>query len=153
MYLIPRNMDIFRSDDSYLPFWSDGLFERFFKPYQEREIQRDASWNPPMDFIDDHDQYILYVDAPGMKKEDINVNFTEGTLFIEGKRAHEKEVNNGDNVRYLFERRCGSFKRHFHLHVDVNIDEMKADYSNGILKVTVPKRTETAVRKIPVEIM
>jgi len=152
MYLIPKTLDIVRSDDPYLPFWPDSLIDNFFRPYRDREALRDSSWNPPMDFIDDHDQYILYVDAPGIEKEDININFKDGILFVEGKRAHEKEVNNGDNVRYLFERRCGTFKRHFHLHVDINVDEMKADYSNGVLKVTVPKRTESAVRKIPVEI-
>jgi len=151
MYLVPTNYNLFRRPEPLSPFWRRNMLDDYFPAQYLEEEVRDSTWNPPMDFIDDKDKYLLFVDAPGMNKEDIQINFKEGILFVEGKRAHEKEVGNGDNVKYLLERRCGSFRRHFHLHVDIDLDNLRADYSNGILKVMIPKSRETGTRSIPIE--
>ena len=152
MYLIPRNMDLFRPRESLFRPWREDFFNDYFDPFVVEDEKNGSEWSPPMDFVDDNDRYVLFVDAPGMEKSDINIKLREGILFVEGTRKHEKEVDNKNNTKYLLERRCGGFRRHFHLHVDVMKDDIKADYSNGVLKVTIPKDMTSTVKNIPIEI-
>ncbi len=64
-----------------------------------------------------------------MEKTDIDITFKDGILFVEGSREHEKEVGNGNSVRYLLERRCGSFNRHFLLRVNIEEAKINDGYS------------------------
>jgi HSP20 family protein len=95
-------------------------------------------WSPPV--------------APGMNKAHIHVNYKDGILYVHGKRTHEKEVGNEHSTMYLLERRCGSFMRHFHLHTTVMQDKIRADYKNGILKITVPKDKKASSKHVSVKI-
>lgn len=151
MYLIPRNRETLWPETSLLSSMRHGLLPEYLGLRSQEEELTGSTWNPPMDFVEDKDRYVLYVDAPGMEKADIDITFKDGILYVEGSREHEKEVGNGNSVRYLLERRCGSFNRHFHLRVNIEEDKIEADYANGVLKVTVPKSAKSAAKSIPIK--
>lgn len=105
-----------------------------------------------MDFVEDKKEYTIFMDAPGMNKADIHVDYKEGILYVHGRRTHEKEVSDEEATMYLLERRCGSFMRHFHLHATVIQDKIQADYKDGILKITVPKNKKASSKHVSVKI-
>ncbi len=111
-----------------------------------------SAWSPPVDFVEEKGRYVMIMDAPGMKKTDIHVDYKDGILYVRGQRAHEKEVGNGGSLRYTLERRCGSFMRHFHLNASVMPERIRADYKNGILKVTIPKNEKAQSKSVTVKV-
>ncbi len=126
--------------------------EEFVSPALRPEPVGAAVWVPAVDFVEDKHQYTILMDAPGMSKADVHVNYRDGILYVHGKRAHEKEVGNEGATLYLLERRCGGFMRHFHLHAPVLHDKIRADYKNGILKITVPKNKKAGSKHVAVKI-
>jgi HSP20 family protein len=136
-----------------VPIPEDRMFLREIVLPQLRTDDRvDPSWSPPVDFVEDRKKYTLFMDVPGVNKEDLHVNLKDGILYVHGKRVHEKEVRDEAATRYSLERHCGNFMRHFHLHSNIQPDKMRADYKNGILKVTVPKNQKYSTKSIPVTI-
>ncbi len=113
MYLIPRNRDALWPETSLFSSMRHGLMPEYLDLRAQEEEMTGSAWTPPMDFVEDKDRYVLYVDAPGMDKTDIDITFKDGILFVEGCREHEKEVGNGNSVRYLLERRCGELQSAF----------------------------------------
>ena len=128
------------------------LDEEFPFPGLRIEPVGASAWVPPVDFVEDKNQYTILMDAPGMAKADVHVNYRDGILYVYGKRAHEKEVGDEKATTYLVERRCGGFMRHFHLHAPVLHDKIRADYRNGILKIVVPKNKKAASKHVAVKI-
>ena len=98
----------------------------------------------------DHHLFIK-LDLPGMKKEEINVSFTDEGLVIEGERTHETESKK--NEWFTTERTYGRFYRVVPLPDGVNPKEVKATFKNGVLEVTVPvpAAEANAPYKVPVE--
>ncbi len=109
-------------------------------------------WVPAADFVEVKNQYTVLMDAPGMTKTDIHINYRDGILCVHGKRDHEKEVGDEKATTYLLERRCGRSMRHFHLHAPVVPDKIRADYKNGIIKIVVPKNKKAASRHVSVKV-
>ena len=91
------------------------------------------------------------VDLPGMKKEDITVEMTEGRLILTGERKRESEEKK-DNV-YRTEREYGGFYRVVPLPEGVKLEDMKATFADGVLEVSVPlpARAEPKLRKIDIQ--
>jgi HSP20 family protein len=118
-------------------------FERFRFP-EMREIRMDA----PMDVIDEEDQIRVVADLPGFNKEDIKVYIEDGDLVIRAERREEKEEKHKDYLRQ--ERRYGKVYRRISLPSDLNLDKIKARYTNGVLEITIPK-VEKEVKKIEIE--
>ncbi|MCK4835685.1 MAG: Hsp20/alpha crystallin family protein [Candidatus Aminicenantes bacterium] len=109
-----------------------------------------TSWSPLTDIFETKDEYVLRLEVPGMSKDDIQVEFNQDTLAIKGERKEEKEVKQEDFHRT--ERCCGTFTRSFNL--PKNIDEKKIDASlkDGILELRIPKKEESKIKAIPIEI-
>ena len=103
------------------------------------------------DIQDKGDSYLLESDLPGFKKEDIHVDMNDGTMTITAERHsdHEEKDKKGNYLRC--ERSYGSYQRSFDLS---GIDEsgIKAEYADGVLKLTLPKKSpETpAARRIEI---
>ena len=150
MYLVPFTRRAIDPMEQLLSPWERGIFENMPLPGIPEMHLGASMWDPPVDFVEGKDSYVLLLDAPGMKKEDIDIEFTDGILYIRGERKHEQEV--GDGLALLLERRCGSFSRHFHLRSDIASDKIRADYSDGILKVTVPKGSKSVSKSIPINV-
>jgi HSP20 family protein len=110
-----------------------------------------AAWSPKIDVVERDNRLVTRVDLPGMKKEDVSVEVTDGHLALSGERKRESEEKK-DNF-YRSEREYGSFYRVVPLPEGVKLEDVKATFSDGVLEVSVPlpARAETNVRKVQIE--
>ena len=109
-----------------------------------------GDWSPALDAFEDKDKYVVSVEVPGLKKEDIHVTVHDGILTIAGERKAEKDINEGTVHRT--ERFYGKFSRSVSLPSAVKSDKVLASYKDGILTVEVPKSDEAKPRNIEVKI-
>jgi len=107
-------------------------------------------WSPRVDIFEDQNSIVLEADLPGVKPEDFKLSIENFKLRLSGERKIEGEKQN-ENWRRV-ERRYGSFTRTVALPTTVNVDEVKADFKDGVLRVTLPKRDEVKPRHIEVRI-
>jgi len=109
-----------------------------------------GSWAPRVDIYEDQDSITLEADLPGMKPGDFNLSIENYRLTLSGERKFENEKK-GDNWRRV-ERSYGSFTRSFSLPSAVNVDAVNAEFKDGVLRVTLPKREEVKARQIQVSV-
>jgi HSP20 family protein len=127
------------------------LFDPSSAPgFTGREDRLLGVWSPPLDVYQDKDHVFVKVELPGMKKEDIQISLHENTLTISGERKQEREVKEGDG--YRSERFFGRFHRSITLPVAVQANNVKAQYKDGILAVSLSKAEEAKPRQIEVQV-
>jgi len=108
---------------------------------------------PAVNTREDENAYIVEIDIPGVKKEDIKVNIDpeKRTLTISGERKFKEEVKKEDY--YKIESSYGKFMRTFSLPENVDTDNIDAKTEEGVLHITLPKvkQEEKEVKEIPVK--
>jgi len=126
----------------------DRLFE---SPLAElaRTSQLLSGWTPALDLHEDKDNFVVKVELPGMKKEDIDISLHDGSLSISGERKSEEKF--ADAEVYRSERFVGRFQRTIALPSAVANDQVKAQYKDGILTITLPKTEEAKPKQINVQ--
>ena len=107
-----------------------------------------GAWNPSVDIYENKDHIVLEAELPGMKREDFDLSIENNVITLRGERRFEKQ-DEGDNFHRV-ERSYGSFSRSFTLPQTVQTDHVTAEYRNGVLRVTMPKREEVKARRIEV---
>jgi len=142
----------------------DRLFEGFAGgfwdfPYRRRSVfdiepfwQRERTWAaaPDVDIVEKHDAYEITAELPGMDEKSIEVKLANGGLTITGEKQEEKEEKKKDY--YLQERHFGFFERRFAMPEGVNTDKIEANFKNGVLKVTLPKKPEAVKAEKKIEV-
>lgn len=124
------------------------LFSNNLTPsYGDEGIGRGA-WNPNVDIYENKDQIVLEAELPGMNREDFDLTIENNVITLRGERRFEKK-DDADNYHRV-ERAYGSFTRSFTLPQAVSGDGAAAEYRNGVLRITLPKREETKARRIEV---
>jgi len=110
-----------------------------------------VAWSPRVDVFEKGNRLFTRVDLPGVRREDVKVEVTDGHLALSGERKKEKEEKK-DNV-YRTEREYGSFYRAVRLPEGVKLEEVKATFADGVLEVSVPlpARPEAKVRKVEIQ--
>jgi len=109
-----------------------------------------GNWAPNVDIYEDQNSITLEVDLPGLKPGDFSISIENYRLTLSGERKFEKEKK-GDNWRRV-ERGYGGFTRAFSLPSTVNVDAVSAEFRDGVLRVTLPKREEVKARQIQVSV-
>jgi len=117
------------------------------RAFDDEGIGRGA-WAPSVDIYENKDQIVLEAELPGMKQEDFDLTIENNVITLRGERRFEK-TDDSDNYHRV-ERSYGSFTRSFTLPQTVSAEEAKAEYSNGVLRVTLPKREEAKSRRIEI---
>jgi HSP20 family protein len=107
-----------------------------------------AAWTPAVDIYEDGNQMVIKADLPEVNEKDIEVRLENNLLSIRGERKFEKKVSEENYLRV--ERAYGSFSRSFSLPSTVDAEHINAEYRNGVLTVTLPKREESKPRQIKV---
>jgi HSP20 family protein len=130
MNLIKRNSNLI------LP----SLLDEIFKPDWNGGIQNFNTTIPAVNIKESETDFKLELFAPGLKKEDFNIEIDQKTLSISSEKQAETEENNETYSRKEFS--FTSFKRTFNLSDTVNFDAIEANYENGILNLRLPKREE-----------
>jgi HSP20 family protein len=111
------------------------MLDRFFN--ESVNTRNLADFTPHVDACETEKGYELELALPGVKAEDINIDFQEGRLTITGERKLERKE---DGRRYhMLETQYGSFSRTFYLPDKVNPDKISAHFEDGVLLVNVPK--------------
>ena len=107
----------------------------------------------PYELSEKDGQFLISLDLPGVNKEDIEVSIDKNELIVSGKRSQNIEENaedeNGFNV-LRSTRQYGEFKRSFVLSAETPVDDITADYNNGVLELTVPKPIEKEKKTISI---
>ena len=119
--------------------------------FRTRPAAEGATWFPEIDVFEKDNRLITKIDLPGMKKEDVKVEVTDGHLAISGERKTEAEEKKEDF--YRCEREYGSFYRAVPLPEGVKLEDVKATFSDGVLEVSVPlpAKPEAKIRKVEIQ--
>jgi HSP20 family protein len=107
-------------------------------------------WVPAVDIMEDDKEYLIKVELPEIRKEDVKVTVEGGTLTISGERKAEKEEK-GLKFHRL-ERTYGSFERSFTVPDDADDSKVNADFKDGILRVHLAKSEKTRPKQIDVRV-
>jgi HSP20 family protein len=127
----------------------DQLFDSFFGTGRQGGQTRAAAvWAPPVDLREDENNYYVSAELPGLKLDDINIELENNTLTLKGERRFERKQD-GENY-HVVERSYGSFFRSFMLPKNVNVEAIDANYADGVLSITLPKREEVKPRKVEI---
>ena len=105
-------------------------------------------WNPAVDVYQNRDQYTVYAELPGLKKEEIEISLRGDTLTISGERKLEEKKAEGARTERFF----GKFQRSVILPLPVKSEAISATYKDGMLKVVLPKAEEAKPKQIPVSV-
>ena len=102
------------------------------------EPRASRPWSPAVDILETEDALTLKADLPDVKSEEIDVRVENGTLTLKGTRKFEKD----EAVKgyHRIERSYGDFVRSFAVPSSVETDKVDAQYKNGVLTITLPKR-------------
>jgi HSP20 family protein len=119
------------------------LLDEFFRTSENGG--RVTGFTPPLDVRETEDDYLIMVDVPGVKSEDVSIEVNEQVLTISGSRV---PVETGE--AQLVERPYGSFVRTLTLPKGVDSDQIKANYSEGVLTLHIPKPAEIKPKKIAI---
>jgi len=114
---------------------------------QEKEFIS-STWNPAVDIYESENQLVLTAEIPGVDEKDVEIKIEDNTLSIKGERRFETETKE-ENYHRL-ERSYGSFYRTFTLPNYVDQDKIHAEHENGVLRITMPKRTDLKPRKVKI---
>ena len=114
----------------------------------DREEMATGAWYPKVDVFENPETLVLEAELPGMNRDDFELSFENNVLTLKGERKFEKK-SEGDNYHRV-ERAYGSFARSFTLPATVTPEGATAEFDNGILHISLPKREETKARKIEI---
>ncbi|MHB8609831.1 MAG: Hsp20/alpha crystallin family protein [Candidatus Acidiferrales bacterium] len=109
-----------------------------------------TSWAPAVDIYETEQELVVKADLPEVDPKELDIRVENNLLTIRGERKFEKKVNEENYLRV--ERAYGAFSRSFSLANTVNSEAIKADYQNGVLTLTIPKREEAKPKQIKVNV-
>ena len=107
-----------------------------------------SQWLPSVDVWETENELVLSFDLPGIAEDQIAVEVEDNVLTVSGQRERTSEHSN--ERFYRFERRFGTFSRSVTLPAGVKEDDIKADYTNGVLEIRVPKPEEQKPKRIQI---
>lgn len=125
--------------------------DRMFDSFWGENAGRDGGMlMPPVDMIENDDNFVVSVELPGLKKDEIKMTMQNNMLTISGSKKHEFESK--EDTVHRVERSYGSFCRSVNLPGTVDSSAIKASYDSGVLKVTLPKVEEAKPKEIAIDI-
>ena len=126
----------------------DDIFSRFFDTGQSRDLAESA-FVPAVDVKETEASFEVSAEVPGLKPEEIKVEYNDGLLTLSGEKREEREEDKGNY--HVVERRYGSFSRSVRLPKEVDVEQLKASHKDGVLVVTLPKAAKSASKTIEVK--
>jgi HSP20 family protein len=107
-------------------------------------------WAPAVDIYETENELVIKADLPDVNPQNLDIRVENNILTIRGERKFESKVNEDNYLR--IERAYGSFSRSFSLANSVKTEAIKADYQNGVLTLSLPKREEAKPKQIKVTV-
>lgn len=125
----------------------DRLLRGFFGP--RLAPSADVTCPFAVDILEDNEQVVLKAELPGVNPKEVDIRLEDNVLTISGEKKLEHEDKKENYIRV--ERYYGKFSRAFTLPPYVDASKISAEYKDGILTVTLPKRPETKPRQIEIK--
>jgi HSP20 family protein len=113
-----------------------------------RQGQGGRVWAPALDISERRDAYVVTVEVPGVKPEDLDITLEDGLLTIQGERQFTSESS--EEQYHRVERSSGAFRRSITLPAHVMADAVEASMEDGVLRILVPKAEEAKPKRIQV---
>ncbi|MGA7837562.1 MAG: Hsp20/alpha crystallin family protein [Ignavibacteriaceae bacterium] len=114
------------------------------------EELENAVWSPLTDISENKDQYLLKMDLPGVTKNDLKLSYEDGELKISGERKQQKDDK--DSKFHRIERTYGKYFRSFTLPKQIKPENIKAEFKDGQLTVTIPKAEEAKPKELEIKV-
>jgi HSP20 family protein len=115
-----------------------------------REESNLTPWAPEVDIYETENEMVVKADLPDVNPQELDIRVENNILTIRGERKFDTKVNEDNYLR--IERSYGSFSRSFSLANSVKSEAIKADYQNGVLTLSIPKREEAKPKQIKVNV-
>src|SRR5260370_11890297 len=132
----------------------DTQLHRLFGDFLGRAVQEQnqnlTTWAPAVDIYEGENELVVKADLPDLKPEDLDIRVENNILTIRGERKFEQKTDQKNYLRV--ERAYGWFARSFALASTVNTDAIKAEYKDGVLTLSIPKREEAKPKQIKVNV-
>ena len=122
------------------------FFEETFRMLDGWAQNGDSTWTPALDVRETDDAFIVEASIPGIEPDNLNINLLNNRLTIEGEVRQEEQKGQF----HLRERPYGRFYRSIQLPTPVNSEQIEASYTNGVLRLHVPKAEEAKPKRIAV---
>ena len=126
------------------------LFNETFPAAFGEQEPTTRTWAPPVDIYETDNALVLKADLPGIDPKDVDIRIENGVLYLKGERKFEKEEKKENYHR--IERSYGAFTRSFALPNSIDADHVKADYKDGQLILTMPKREEAKPKAVKINV-
>lgn len=125
---------------------------RLFQDTVNRMLDQNAArpWVPAVDIFETENEWVLKADLPEVKLDDVDIQLENNTLTLKGERKFHQDENGKGYHRV--ERSYGTFARYFTLPETVDSEHVRADYAQGVLTVTLPKKELAKPRSIKVQV-
>ncbi|HEX8061559.1 MAG TPA: Hsp20/alpha crystallin family protein [Cyclobacteriaceae bacterium] len=131
--------------NEFVPTSFSNVIDRFFTESVARSGGSSYSFVPRVDVIEEDKSFEIHIAVPGMNKEEFKIDLNDNYLTVSGERKFSKEKN--ENLYRSFETQYGSFSRSFSLPENVDGGKITAQYTNGILVVSVPKDEKKTLKQ------
>jgi HSP20 family protein len=137
----------------------DRLFDRFGFPSLRRMLDMEPGFRPAssfsfsapaIDMSEDDKAYKISAELPGLDAKDVDLSISGGTLILKGEKRQEKEEK--EKNYYFSERAYGSFQRAFELPSSVDREKIAADFSKGVLTITLPKTPDAQKQQKKIDV-
>jgi HSP20 family protein len=116
--------------------------------WQDMAMANAPAWAPALDIAERKDAYLVTVELPGVKLDDLTITLEDGLLTIQGERQFAEDSS--EQQFHRVERRYGAFRRSITLPAHVQADAVQATVEDGVLQIMVPKAEEAKPKRIQV---
>ncbi len=115
----------------------------------ESDAEIHAGWRPEVDVFEDAERFVLSAELPGLNQDEVDIQVEDQALTLSGERKMEFEEKKESYHR--IERTYGKFSRTFSLPETVDAEKILAEYRQGVLRVTIPKKPQVLPKKISIK--
>jgi HSP20 family protein len=122
------------------------LFDDAGRGWRADEPQATTTWSPAVDIFETEGEIVVKAELPGMERKDIALHLEKNVLTLKGERRFEKETK--DENYHRIERSYGGFSRAFSIPATVDEEKIRADYTDGVLKIVLPKKEQAKPKQI-----
>ena len=128
------------------------IFDRFSRSSGQQEKLTIADWAPTVDISETGNEYLIKVELPEVRKEDVKISVDQGVLTIQGERKLEREESDDKKKYHRVERAYGTFARSFTLPDNIDTGAIDAKQQDGVLHVRLGKAEEAKPKQIEVKV-
>jgi HSP20 family protein len=143
--------DLRSAQDERIRYQIDSLFAHALAMQGQRQgaaVDSTAVWAPALDIAERKDAYLVSVELPGVKLDDLKITLDDGLLTIQGERYFTDDAS--EQQLHRVERAYGAFRRSITLPAHVMADAVQASFEDGVLQILIPKAEEAKPKRIEV---